>query len=108
MWASGNGGGNGDSCAADGYASSMYTIAVGSADEKGYQATYDERCAGKLAVTYSFNLASYSTSYTNVKGQVVMKSRCRVNNLLYTIYSHQQCHINSVQSHFWVQVLLLH
>ena len=54
VWASGNGGNNGDSCTADGYAFSIYTIAVGSANEEGYQAIYDESCAGKLAVTYSF------------------------------------------------------
>ena len=30
MWAAGNGGGRGDSCAADGYVNSIYTIAVGS------------------------------------------------------------------------------
>ena len=55
VWASGNGGWSYDSCAADGYASSIYTIAVGSADQKGEQAGYDEDCAAKMAVTYSFN-----------------------------------------------------
>lgn len=69
MWAAGNGGRNGDSCAADGYASSMYTIAIGSADESGQQASYDESCAAKMAVTFSFNTASYKKNRNY--GQVV-------------------------------------
>ena len=60
MWASGNGGLSYDSCAADGYASSIYTIAVGSADQNGKQASYDEDCAAKMAVTYSFNSDHFS------------------------------------------------
>ena len=59
VWASGNGGRNGDSCAADGYASSMYTIAVGSADANGNQAYYDENCSGKMAVTFSYSSDTY-------------------------------------------------
>ena len=51
MWAAGNGGGD-DSCAADGYASSIYTIAMGAASSNGSQASYDEDCAGKMAVTF--------------------------------------------------------
>ena len=55
MWAAGNGGYNGDTCACDGYVSSMYTIAIGSANEYGRQAIYDENCPAKMAVTFSFN-----------------------------------------------------
>ena len=33
--AAGNGGSRGDSCAADGYVNSIYTIAVGSVDRSG-------------------------------------------------------------------------
>lgn len=67
VFASGNGGVNGDSCAADGYVNSIYTIAVGSADQAGKQAFFDESCSAKIAVTYSFNsntfnMASYSSS----------------------------------------------
>ena len=51
MWAAGNGGRD-DSCAADGYASSIYTIAMGAASSNGSQASYDEECAGKMAVTF--------------------------------------------------------
>ena len=55
IFASGNGGHNGDSCAADGYASNIYTIAVGSANQLGEQAFYDEDCSAKMAVTYNYN-----------------------------------------------------
>ena len=60
VWASGNGGENHDSCAADGYVASIYTIAVGSADQNGHQAFYDEQCSGKMAVTFSFNSDPFS------------------------------------------------
>ena len=55
VWAAGNGGQNGDSCAMDGYVSSIYTIAVGSVDQYGHQAPYDEDCSSKLAVTVNHN-----------------------------------------------------
>ncbi len=55
MWAAGNGGDNGDSCAADGYTSSIYTIGIGSAASDGTQAYYDEQCSGKMAVVFVNN-----------------------------------------------------
>ena len=55
VWAAGNGGQYFDSCAADGYTSSIYTIGVGSADQRGRQADYDEDCSAKMAVTFSYN-----------------------------------------------------
>ena len=55
VWAAGNGGLNYDSCAADGFSSSIYTISIGSADEKGREASFDEQCSSKMAVTYSYN-----------------------------------------------------
>ena len=61
VWAAGNGGEYHDSCAADGYASSIYTIAVGSADQNGQQADYDESCTAKIAVTYSYNSDTFPT-----------------------------------------------
>ena len=51
MWAAGNGGSE-DSCAADGYSSSIYTIAVGAATSSGVQAAYDEDCSGKMVVAF--------------------------------------------------------
>ena len=52
VFAAGNGGDMDDTCAADGYPSSIYTIGIGSADSNGAQAYYDENCSGKLAVTF--------------------------------------------------------
>ena len=50
VWAAGNGGYTSDSCAADGYASSIYTIAIGAANSNGTAAPYDEQCSAKMAV----------------------------------------------------------
>ena len=55
MWAAGNGGSS-DSCAADGYVSSVYTIAVGSASSNGYAASYDEQCSSKMATVFVDNV----------------------------------------------------
>ena len=52
VWASGNGGRVGDSCAADGYVMSIYTIAIGAASHDGSQAAFDESCSGKMATTF--------------------------------------------------------
>ena len=62
MWAAGNGGFYYDSCAADGYVNSIYTIAVGSADQNGRQAEYDEDCSAKMAVTFSYNSDTFPTA----------------------------------------------
>ena len=64
VFASGNGGEQYDSCAADGFVNSIYTIAFGSADQNGNQAYYDENCSAKLGTTYSYNSEVYN-------GQVV-------------------------------------
>ena len=61
VWAAGNGGTYFDSCAADGYVNSIYTIAVGSADQNGEQADYDEDCSAKMAVTFSYNSDTFPT-----------------------------------------------
>ncbi len=53
VWAAGNGRNNGDSCAFDGYASSIYTIPIGALDSSGDQAWYSESCAALMAVTPS-------------------------------------------------------
>ena len=39
----------------DGYVTSIYTVAVGSVDEDGVQAPFDEDCPGKLAVAVNHN-----------------------------------------------------
>lgn len=53
VWASGNGGSKGDSCNCDGYVSSIYTVSIGSASQRGQFPWYGERCASTLAVAYS-------------------------------------------------------
>ena len=54
VWAAGNGGDQ-DSCAADGYVNSIYTIAIGSVDIDSRPAVYDERCSAKIVVTFVHN-----------------------------------------------------
>ncbi|KAM9183640.1 proprotein convertase subtilisin/kexin type 6 isoform 2-T2 [Dugong dugon] len=53
IWASGNGGREGDYCSCDGYTNSIYTISVSSTTENGYKPWYLEECASTLATTYS-------------------------------------------------------
>jgi hypothetical protein len=53
VWASGNGGSRGDDCNCDGYTSSIFTLSVGSASERGRFPWYGERCASTLISTYS-------------------------------------------------------
>ena len=55
MWAAGNGGDIGDTCAADGYIQNIYTIAIGSVGSDGMPAYYDERCSAKIASTFVSN-----------------------------------------------------
>ena len=61
MWAAGNGGRfDIDSCAADGYVQSIYTIAIGSVASDGEPAYYDERCSAKIASMF------VSNSFSNI------------------------------------------
>ncbi|XP_051484547.1 proprotein convertase subtilisin/kexin type 6 isoform X2 [Apus apus] len=53
VWASGNGGREGDYCSCDGYTNSIYTISISSTTENGYKPWYLEECASTLATTYS-------------------------------------------------------
>ncbi|CAF0847835.1 unnamed protein product [Rotaria sp. Silwood1] len=53
VWASGNGGRSADSCACDGYITSIYTIAVSSVTESGSVPWYLEECSATLAAAYS-------------------------------------------------------
>lgn len=70
VWASGNGGGEGshDSCSSNGFINSIYTIGIGSAEQNGFQAEYDENCTSKMAVTFSY----YSKQRTS--DQLVLNS----------------------------------
>ena len=61
VWAAGNGGYL-DTCAADGYASSIYTIAIGAANSNGAAAPYDEWCSAKMAVVLIQDQFAYRKS----------------------------------------------
>ena len=60
VWANGNGGRRSDDCAADGYASSIYTISIGAVSVNGTPSPFDERCSAKMTVTYVTNLSGES------------------------------------------------
>ena len=52
-WAGGNGGYIfHDSCSADGYSQSIYSISVGAYSDDGSPAYYDEKCSAKQTVAY--------------------------------------------------------
>uniref|UniRef100_A0A3Q3L493 Proprotein convertase subtilisin/kexin type 4-like n=2 Tax=Mastacembelus armatus TaxID=205130 RepID=A0A3Q3L493_9TELE len=51
VWAAGNGGLQYDHCGADGYVSSIYTIAIGAVTQTGKPTYFGEPCPGVLAVT---------------------------------------------------------
>ena len=60
VWAAGNGGFNYDSCAADGYVQSIYTIPIGALNSTGSPAGYDERCSAKMASTFVTHTSTFS------------------------------------------------
>ncbi|XP_029927392.1 PC3-like endoprotease variant B isoform X2 [Myripristis murdjan] len=51
VWAAGNGGMHSDHCGADGYVSSIYSIAIGAVTHTGKPAYFGEPCPGVMAVT---------------------------------------------------------
>ncbi|KAH3857451.1 hypothetical protein DPMN_100058 [Dreissena polymorpha] len=53
VWASGNGGLNGDDCQADGYTISIYTIAIAAVSKSGRPTSYSEHCSAVMAAAYS-------------------------------------------------------
>ncbi|XP_037346004.2 proprotein convertase subtilisin/kexin type 6 isoform X2 [Pungitius pungitius] len=65
VWASGNGGRQGDHCSCDGYTSSIYTISISSTTENGNKPWYLEVCSSIIATTYSsgeFNERNIATT----------------------------------------------
>ncbi|KAI9366796.1 peptidase S8/S53 domain-containing protein [Zopfochytrium polystomum] len=53
VFASGNGGVNGDNCNFDGYANSVYTITIGAVTAEGKMPHFGEPCAASLGVSFS-------------------------------------------------------
>ena len=60
MWANGNGGRRDDDCAADGFASSIYTISVGAISVHGNYSPFDEPCSAKMTTAYVTDYAGRS------------------------------------------------
>ncbi|XP_020608042.1 neuroendocrine convertase 1-like [Orbicella faveolata] len=59
VFAAGNGGINGDSCAFNGYVNSIHTIAISGVDWDGLVPAYTEPCAAIMAVTYGQDVFAY-------------------------------------------------
>jgi hypothetical protein len=53
VWASGNGGQHFDSCSADGYTTSIYTLSISSTTYDNGKPWYLEECPSTIATTYS-------------------------------------------------------
>ncbi|KAG0371249.1 peptidase S8/S53 domain-containing protein [Gamsiella multidivaricata] len=53
VFATGNGGRNGDNCNFDGYTNSRYTVSIGAIMRTNAHPTYSEACSAQLGVTYS-------------------------------------------------------
>ena len=59
MFAAGNGGVVGDSCAYSGYVNSIHTIAISGVNWDGFVPAYTEECAAIMAVTYGQDMFRY-------------------------------------------------
>ncbi|KAG0344042.1 pheromone processing endoprotease [Podila humilis] len=62
VFATGNGGRNGDNCNFDGYANSRYTISIGAVTRHDTHPEYSEACSAQLGVTYSSGERSFISS----------------------------------------------
>ena len=98
VWAAGNGGGYQDSCAADGFVNSIYTIAVGSADQNGQQAYYDEDCPAKMAVTFSYNSNTSATASNQQQPSNQLVSLRMISfNSVYSYFTATHTHMHYIQ-----------
>ncbi|KFH73648.1 hypothetical protein MVEG_00862 [Podila verticillata NRRL 6337] len=59
VFATGNGGRNGDNCNFDGYTNSRYTISIGAVTRYDTHPDYSESCSAQLGVTYSSGERSF-------------------------------------------------
>ncbi|KAG0321003.1 pheromone processing endoprotease [Linnemannia gamsii] len=67
VFATGNGGREGDNCNFDGYTNSRFTISIGAISRKNHHPDYSEACSAQLAVTYSSG--DFSWIYTCDRGK---------------------------------------
>lgn len=70
MFAAGNGGIVGDSCAFSGYVNGIHTIAISSVNWDGSLPSFSEQCAAIMAVTYGQDMLTF----TNGKARAPMVS----------------------------------
>ncbi|KAF9986126.1 pheromone processing endoprotease [Mortierella antarctica] len=59
VFATGNGGRDGDNCNFDGYTNSRYTVSIGAISRTNKHPIYSEACSAQMAVTYSSGDGSY-------------------------------------------------
>jgi len=62
VFASGNGGRNGDQCNFDGYTNSIFSVTVASVDYRGLHPDYSEPCAANMIVAYSSGSGNHITT----------------------------------------------
>lgn len=63
VFASGNGGRNGDQCNFDGYTNSIFSITVAAVDYKGAHPPYSEACAANMVVASSSGSGNHIVSF---------------------------------------------
>jgi len=78
VWASGNGGRDGDSCNCDGYTNSIYTLSMSSATENGQVPWYSEACSSTLATTYSSGSGNERQIVSNISHQNFIQSLVKI------------------------------
>ncbi|CAL1705543.1 unnamed protein product [Somion occarium] len=62
VFASGNGGRNGDQCNFDGYTNSIFSVTVAALDYRGLHPDYSEPCAANMVVAYSSGSGNHITT----------------------------------------------
>lgn len=75
VFATGNGGRDGDNCNFDGYTNSRYTISIGAISRENHHPDYSEACSAQLAVTYSSGDYSWIVSCSIFYGNMI-SMRC--------------------------------
>ena len=77
VFASGNGGRNGDQCNFDGYTNSIFSITVASIDYKGLHPDYSEACAANMVVAYSSGSGNHIVRQVSSKARSHISRFCR-------------------------------
>ncbi|KAL3883504.1 hypothetical protein ACJMK2_029761 [Sinanodonta woodiana] len=71
VWATGNGGNNGDCCGADGYVGSIESISIGSVTDQGQKPYFMEECSSTMAVVPTGGLVNPKDSWSEERIKVV-------------------------------------